>query len=110
MRVMLLETFEPDQLDELAGATLTLGIIQALALQTEQNIFEHRSPRHQTGVLENHSPVDSRAGDLLAIDAKLSRRRFKKSVSEIYECSLTAAAGSDDGDKFPVIHLQIDII
>src|SRR6266403_5590711 len=107
---MIFESLKPDKLDELACACLAFPIVQLLALQPKYHVLEDGPPRHQTGILEDHSPVRARSGHRFTINHDISRCRLEQSVAEVDKSGFTASAGSDNGDEFPILHLQVDIV
>src|SRR3990172_11047516 len=107
MGIVVFEALQANQLDELAGPPLTFGIVQPLAFQTKDDVFEHRAPRHQAGILEHHATIDAGPRYLLAIDIDLPCRRFEEAVAQIDECGLAAAAGADDAAEFAILDMQV---
>ena len=110
MRVVIFEAAKPDQLDELLRPLFAFAVIERLSFQAEDHIFKNCSPRHQAGILKNHSTVGSRSGYRPIINHQLSAGRLEQSVGKIDEGSLAATARSDDRDKFTFIDLKIDVI
>src|SRR5215510_14882324 len=110
MGVMIFESFQADELNKLACARLTVPVVQSLALQPEDHVLENSPPGHQTGILNNHPPVYTWSGHNFTIDRYLPRGRFEQPVAEVDKGGLTAAAGTDYRDEFPVFYLQVDII
>src|SRR4029453_15827755 len=107
---MILEPFEAHELNKLARPALTFPVVHPLALQPEDHVLENGPPRHQTGILKDHPPVRARSGHQLTIDSYLARGWFEEPLPGVNEWGFTTAAGTDNGDEFPVLHLQIDII
>src|ERR671910_2416252 len=108
MRKVIFETLESDELDKLLRSRLTVTVIQSLALQPKDDVFENRAPRHQTGILEHHATIRPRSGYELAINRDLSRGRLEQSIAQVDKSCFAAAAGTDDRDEFAVFNLQVD--
>ena len=83
VRVLVLETGQPDELDHLLCARGALGLGDALDLEAERDVLDHAAVREQTEVLEDHRDraapqrpqlVGVGAGDVPPGDPAPSRR------------------------------------
>jgi hypothetical protein len=107
---MIVETRKPDEFDELAGAFFPFCIIEALAFQSENDVFENGAPRHQAGILKDHAAVGSGTGYRLAIDEKLPCGWSQQAVTKINKGRFTTTTGPDDRNEFSLIHLQVHVV
>jgi hypothetical protein len=110
MGVVIFEAGKPDQLDELLRPLFAFAIIESLTFQAEDHILKNCSPRHQAGILKNHSTVCSRSGYRLIVDHQLSAGRLEQPVGKIDEGSLAATARTDNRNKFTLVDLKVDVI
>src|ERR687898_2626339 len=110
MRKVIFESCQSDQFDKVARPLYAVRIVVTLTLQPEGYVFQHCSPRHQTGILEHHATVRSRSGHGLTVYDELTGRGLEQAVAEIDESRLATAAGPDNGDELAVSNREIDVI
>ena len=99
---------EPDDAEHLARALVAHRLGDALHLEAERDVVDHRPVREQPEVLEDHrhvraaelraAPPASRAEHVLAADLDLARRRLDQPVSAADERRLAAAREAHDDE------------
>jgi hypothetical protein len=110
MRIMPLETLEPDHFDEFLAHRLALGGGDAAQLEPERDIVLDRAPRQQAELLEHHGAVLAGAGDLLAVDRHLAGIGRDQAEQHVEEGALAAARRADDGDELAFLDLDVEAV
>src|SRR3546814_20387512 len=86
-----LEPGEPDHLDKPLADGAALARRDALKLEPELDIVEHRAPRQQPELLEYHGPVRSRAGHALSVSRPPAGLRRNETEKDVEKFALVAA-------------------
>ena len=108
--IAVLETLQPDQIDERLRALLALRARQPLPLEAVENVGAHRLPREQREMLEHDAAVGPGPGDRLAVDQDLAGLGREKAADEIEQRRLAAARGAEQRDEFPLAHVERHVV
>ena len=108
--IVVLESMQPDEIDELAGARLALVARHVLALQTVKHVLQNGFPWEQREMLEHDATIGPRPRDRLAINRDGSRFDRQESAHQVKQRRFSAAGGSEQRDEFLLIDLKRDIL
>ena len=98
-RIVVLEAFEPDELEQVERALALRGADAAGDLGADQRIGEHGAPRQQAVVLEHEAAVAARAAHDAAVEQHLARARRLEPGDDAQERGLAAARRPDHRDE-----------
>jgi hypothetical protein len=104
----VLEAFQADEVDEIGHLLGELGLAGARELQAVGDVVEHRLPREQAEVLEDHRDAGPRLGHALALERDLAAVGGDEAVDAAQQRGLAAARGTDQGHDLALAHLEID--
>ncbi|MCY1238058.1 hypothetical protein D9M72_507760 [compost metagenome] len=90
---------QADELDIASCPVPRLAAREPLRLQPEADIVEHRQPRQQPRLLEDHRAVGADAFRQLAVDQHLSGIRILEPCQNPQQGRLAGTAGADDRER-----------
>src|SRR3981189_3273889 len=105
--------FEARQTHHVDIALRRLATHQLLApaqQQVEGNVFPHRQPRHQIGVLEDHATIGAGRTDYPSIDGHRACAWFVEACDHIVERGLSAAGGAEQAEKLILLNRQGNVV
>src|SRR5438045_8317670 len=107
MRIVGAKSGETDQTQEIVWI---LFPALAVNLQWQVYVLVHRAPRQKRRVLEYIADLLAvpREAGLVAVDQGPTRGRGQQSANQTQQCRLSAPTWSNDREKFPGRHGQID--
>ena len=105
-RVIVLEAFEPDELQQLHGALAVGRTDRAGDLAADDGVGEHGAPRQQAVVLEHEAAVGAGLAHGAAVEQHVARRRVFEAGDDAQERRLAAAARSDHRNEFAALDRQ----
>src|SRR5215472_2013580 len=107
-RMVALEAFEPDQLQQFERAAAGRRIGAACDLRPDHRVVEHGAPRQQVVGLEYEAAVTARPRHRLAVDQDPPRRRRLEAGDDAQKSGLAAAARPDDRNELAGRDRQLD--
>ncbi len=108
MRIALLETFEPQQLEHRAHFRVEFGAIDASQLRRQANVLLDRQPRQQVVRLEHHAGFRSWPRDGLAVHQHFAAAVERDQAGDdAQQRALAAAAGSEHRDELALADGEI---
>ena len=107
-RVIVLEAFEPDELEQLHGALAVGSADRAGDFAADDGVGEHRAPRQQAVVLEHKAAVGAGLAHGAAVEQHFAGRRVFEAGDDAQERGLAAAARPDHGNEFAALDVEID--
>ena len=110
MRVALLESAQPHQVEVFASSAQPLLLADFLALQREGDIGQGCPPREQGVLLEDDGPVQSWSGHLLPIHEHVACGRSAQSAKQVQKSGLARAAGSNNRQELSCLDVQGDVL
>ncbi len=108
-RIAILETRQPDQLDEVKRALSHLILVEALHVGRQHHVAEHAAPREQHGRLEHHADVAARTLDRRSLEVGLARSLGQQAGENLEQGGLTAPGRADDGDELTLADQETDV-
>src|ERR1700716_3881661 len=105
--------FEARQTHHVDIALRRLATHQLLApaqQQVEGNVFPHRQPWHQIGVLEDHATIGAGRSDCPSIDCHLTCARLLEARDHILERGFSTAGGAEQAEKLVLLDRQSDVV
>src|SRR5262245_17600548 len=110
MRVLVLEPFEADQLQELARALCVFADVELANLRLQQHVLQNRPPPKQDRILEDETDILARAIYLASADGHASGGWREEAGDNLQQCRLAAAACADKGNEFARGGLEVDVL
>src|SRR5712671_2349121 len=110
MSVAVFELPEVHQAQKVPSLLFPLGLTHAFHLHAELDILADRKPREQSEFLKNQNAVCAWTMDRLTVDQHLAGSRLVQAGDQMQQRRFAAAGRSDDTQKFPCFHLQINIV
>ena len=108
--MVVLEAAQADEIDELHGAIIPLGLADALELEVEGDVVDRRQPRHQGRLLEHHAAVRARPLHLLAVDQRPPGSRLLEAGDDVEQGRLAAAGRAEQADEIIGLDVEIDVV
>src|SRR6266403_2096232 len=105
--------FEARQTHHVDIALRRLATHQLLApaqQQVEGNVFPHRQPWHQIGVLEDHAAIGAGRSDSPSIDCHLPCARLLEACDHILKRGFSAARGAEQAEKLVLRNRHGDVL
>ena len=102
------EIRETDGAEIVERDVATLPLADALALEAELHVFEHRQPREERVVLKHHSPVDVRSENRLVADERPALGWLDESRQDVEECALAATGRTDQRNELSRRDVEVD--
>ena len=99
---MILETGQPNQVQQLLAYRLCFRQPPATHLQAEQHVLHHRAPGHERVALKHEPAIGTRPGHGLPVDAHLTLFGRQQPRNASNERGFAAATGADDTDEFAI--------
>src|ERR1700693_5025932 len=106
--MIVLEAFQPDELQQLHGALAVGGADRAGDFAADDGVGEHRAPRQETVVLEHKAAVAAGLAHGAAVEQHLARGRALETGDDAQERGLAAAARPDHGNEFAALDRETD--
>src|SRR5216684_2424924 len=110
MRVAVFELSEMHQTQKVSSLLFPLGLAHSFHLHAELDILADRKPWKQSQLLKNQNTVGAGTMDRLTVDQHLAGSWLVQAGDQMEECRFAAAGRSNDAQKFPCLHLQINVI
>src|SRR4030081_2009627 len=101
--MVVLETFEPDELQQLHGPLPFGRAHLARDLAPDDGVGEHRAPGQQAVVLEHKDAVAAWAVPRTAVEQNLARARGLETGDDAQERGLAATRRPDQRDELPTL-------
>src|SRR5437016_1609400 len=92
------------------GDVAAFGCRHADQFQPELNVAPHRQPWEQRGLLEEHGPVGSRAGDPMTVEQRLPAGRLDQPGQHVQQRRLPAAARAAQTDELSGGDLEAEAV
>ena len=110
MRIVVRDIAESDETDEMPRKLAPLRHRDAVELERELDIAEHRAPRQQAEVLEHHAGVLARARHRRSFDGDMALVRRDEAGGEPQQRGLAAAARAEQRDELTLAHRRGDAV
>src|ERR1700731_3671741 len=106
MRVFLLESAQPNRVQELARPSLGRRALELLRFRLQHDVAQRRSPFQEHGTLKHDADLGAGAPHHFAVDAARAAGRGKEPRRNHEQSAFAAAARSDHGEKFTTSRTQ----
>ena len=110
VRIVVREIAEPDELDEMPRDLVPLLDRDAVELQRELDVADHRAPRQQAEVLEHHAGVLARLRHRRSFDGDATFVRRDQSGGEPQQRGLAAAARAEQRNELTPADRRVDAV
>ena len=110
MRIALLETGQPDELDQTSHPSLAFGAGEPHDLQSMPDIPPHGAPRQDGELLKDDAALASRAAHRLAVALDRAFARPNEAGNRLEQRGLAAAARAHEGDELAGANSEVDSV
>src|SRR5262249_39011949 len=109
-RMVVLESLEADELQELHRALPFGGAHSARDLAPDDRVGEHRAPRQEIVTLEHEAAVAARTAHRASVERHLARGGRFEAGDDAQKRRLAAARRADDRNELAALDREIDVL
>src|SRR6185369_3318227 len=108
-RIATLEAVQSDEPEQIHRRLLQLLAAEALHVDRQHHVAEHRAPREQYGRLEDDADVAARPHDRRVAQTSLALGSRREPGEDLEQRRLAATRRADDRDELTLIDREVDV-